>query len=85
MSSGYHNLRRPALTNNIRALGGPWFWVFVFGSFIGTEVIGAFENYWLGIWARAYENALDPQQVNVVYYLGIWIAIVLGAMVAWVG
>ncbi|WVO13290.1 hypothetical protein L204_100903 [Cryptococcus depauperatus] len=60
-----------------RTFGGPIFWFLYFGLLIGGQAMSSFENYWLGRWARAYEEAKDPKQVSVVFYLGLYFVFVL--------
>jgi len=42
----------------------------------------AFQTYWLGRWARAYNEAGDWHQVSVAYWLGLYLAWVFIALVA---
>ncbi|KAG9126177.1 hypothetical protein FRC07_004584 [Ceratobasidium sp. 392] len=61
----------PALKMFLVAFGGAGFWTAYAAGFILSDVAALFQTYWLGIWARSYENT-DPSAVNVPFYLGIY-------------
>ncbi len=44
--------------------------------------MSAFQTYWLGRWARAYNEAEDWHQVSVAYWLGLYTAWVVIGLVA---
>ncbi|KZV74802.1 P-loop containing nucleoside triphosphate hydrolase protein [Peniophora sp. CONT] len=74
-----------ALSMYLSALGGPralLFWlVFVGGLFVG-DIFRVLQTYWLGQWSEQYE--LRPvDQVNVAYYLGIFVAFLFGYIIAY--
>lgn len=43
--------------------------------------MSSFETYWLGRWARAYDQAEDPINVSVTFYLGLYFVFVLIGLV----
>lgn len=43
--------------------------------------MSSFETYWLGHWARAYEQVGDPRKVSVTFYLGLYFVFVLIGLV----
>lgn len=43
--------------------------------------MSSFETYWLGRWARAYDQAEDPTKVSVTFYLGLYFVFVLIGLV----
>ena len=47
----------------------------------GGQALSAFQTYWLGRWARAYEEAEDWHQVSVAYFLGLYVVFVLSGLV----
>ncbi|KAK8861563.1 hypothetical protein IAR55_002385 [Kwoniella newhampshirensis] len=70
-------ISRQAMITFFKTFGGPIFWFTYFGLLLGSQALVSFENYWLGIWARAYDQADDPRKVSAVYYLGLYFALVL--------
>lgn len=67
---------RRAILEYFSAAGGIFFWVSYFGIIIAGEILFAYCNFWLGVWARAYEGT-DPGSVSLPYYLGIYIGLML--------
>lgn len=58
--------------------GGPVFWMLYFVLLFSGEAMNAFQTYWLGQWARAYENAHNPKEVSISFWLGlyfVWVVI----------
>lgn len=43
--------------------------------------MSSFETYWLGRWARAYDQAEDHTDVSVTFYLGLYFVFVLIGLV----
>ena len=62
--------------------GGPIFWLLYFGLLLSGQLLSAFQTYWLGRWARAYNEADDWRKVSAVYYLGLYAALVVVGLVA---
>nr|XP_031862945.1 uncharacterized protein CI109_001420 [Kwoniella shandongensis]KAA5530017.1 hypothetical protein CI109_001420 [Kwoniella shandongensis] len=67
-------ISRQAMISYFKTFGGPIFWTIYFGLLLSSQAITAFQNYWLGLWARAYNQAEDPRQVSAVYWLGLYVA-----------
>lgn len=67
---------RRAIVQYFSSAGGIFFWAIYFGIIVLGEVLFAYCNYWLGVWARAYEGS-DPASVSLVYYLGVYICLML--------
>lgn len=65
-----------------RTFGGPVFWSLYFGLLLGGQGMAAFETYWLGRWANAYDQASDPREVSVTFWLGLYFAFVLIGVLA---
>ncbi|KAF8308383.1 hypothetical protein DL93DRAFT_2100728 [Clavulina sp. PMI_390] len=64
----------------LRKWGGFWVWVTLVTT-VGN--LGVFElclTWWLGRWGRAYD-VLPPEQVNILFYLGVYVLIVLVGIV----
>ncbi|KAF8307170.1 hypothetical protein DL93DRAFT_2171840 [Clavulina sp. PMI_390] len=59
-----------------KAMGGWSFWALYLGLASIVELLNIFQIWWLGSWGEQYE-AHSPQQVNVLYYLGIFALVVL--------
>ncbi|QRV86037.1 ABC transporter transmembrane region [Ceratobasidium sp. AG-Ba] len=58
------------------AFGGSGFWVVYIGGFLLSDILAVLQTYWLGIWARAYEN--DDGQADSVdarFYISVYSAI----------
>ncbi|KIK51558.1 hypothetical protein GYMLUDRAFT_50501 [Collybiopsis luxurians FD-317 M1] len=53
---------------------GLFFFAFI-GLFLASELSENGQIYFLGYWARQYEKVGDPSQVNVPFYLAIYVAI----------
>jgi ABC-type multidrug transport system fused ATPase/permease subunit len=67
-----------------RNFGGPVFWLTYFGLLFGAQMVSAFQTYWLGRWARAYDEA-DGRHVSAVYWLSLYIVFVLVGLVMMAG
>ncbi|OWT36272.1 ATP-binding cassette transporter [Cryptococcus neoformans] len=74
-------ISRKALFAFFRTFGGPVFWFLYFGLLVGGQAMSSFETYWLGHWARAYEQVGDPRKVSVTFYLGLYFVFVLIGLV----
>ena len=55
------------------------FWLTYFGLLLGGQLLNAFQTYWLGLWARAYDGKAE---VDVVYWLGMYFVWVLAGVLA---
>ena len=86
-SSGKRELKARLLlrADACSTFGGPVFWLLYFSLLLGGEGITAFQTYWLGRWARAYNDAEDWRQVSVVYWLGLYIVWVVTGLIAIIG
>ncbi|WVQ88009.1 hypothetical protein IAS59_001740 [Cryptococcus gattii] len=78
---GEGRISRKALFAFFRTFGGPIFWFLYFGLLVGGQAMSSFETYWLGRWARAYDQAEDPTKVSVTFYLGLYFVFVLIGLV----
>ncbi|KAG8882444.1 hypothetical protein FRB97_008260 [Tulasnella sp. 331] len=58
------------------SFGGPAFWSVVIIAFAASEVLHTVQVWWLGYWARQYENHL-PSKVNATYYLSWYTGILI--------
>lgn len=61
-------------SDQLSYFGGPVFWLLTFGLLIGGQAFSSFQTYWLGRWARAYDEAAKPEDVSIAYYLGLYVA-----------
>ncbi|KAH7100034.1 ATP-binding cassette transporter [Auriculariales sp. MPI-PUGE-AT-0066] len=70
----------PALNLYFRALGGPTFWsVFLVGLF-GASIFSIIQTYFLGYWARLYDEVSDPSEVSVLRFItGYSVLLFIGA------
>ncbi|TYJ59220.1 hypothetical protein B9479_000209 [Cryptococcus floricola] len=74
-------ISKRALFAFFRTFGGPVFWFLYFGLLVGGQAMSSFETYWLGRWARAYDESESPQDVSVAFYLGLYFVFVLIGLV----
>lgn len=74
---------RSALFEFFKVMGGPVFWTLFPISYTICEFWASAVPYWLGIWSRAYDATDDPRSVSVVYYLGIYLALMMGQVLLW--
>ena len=68
-----------------RNFGGPVFWFLFWSLLVGGQAMTAFQTYWLGRWARAYNEAADWHDVSVNFYLGlymVWVVVSLALLSA---
>ncbi|ORY22510.1 hypothetical protein BCR39DRAFT_551500 [Naematelia encephala] len=81
---GEGRISRRAMFSFFSNFGGPVFWFLYFGLLVGGQGFNAFQTWWLGRWARAFDEAQNPQQVSIPYYLGLYIVwVIIGmAMIA---
>ncbi|VDC01967.1 unnamed protein product [Peniophora sp. CBMAI 1063] len=74
-----------SLNMYLSALGGKhgtFFWLIFVGGLLTSDVFRVLQTYWLGYWSEQYE--LRPfDQVNVAYYLGVFVVFLVGYMVAY--
>ncbi|EUC62287.1 P-loop nucleoside triphosphate hydrolase, partial [Rhizoctonia solani AG-3 Rhs1AP] len=76
----------PALKLFLLAFGGVWFWVAYMTGFILADVVVLVQTYWLGVWARAYENNPGHSElVNVSYYLAVYGIVCFAGMIFYNG
>ncbi|WWC60298.1 uncharacterized protein I303_102867 [Kwoniella dejecticola CBS 10117] len=76
-------ISKRALISFFSTFGGPIFWLLYFILVLGGQGFNAFQTYWLGRWARAYEESEHPERVSAVYYLGlyiVWVLLSLGSL-----
>ncbi|KAH7097832.1 ATP-binding cassette transporter [Auriculariales sp. MPI-PUGE-AT-0066] len=59
----------PALNMYFQALGGAIFWVVFLSGMFGADLLTILQTYYLGYWARQYEEVDDPQDVPVPKFL----------------
>ncbi|KAH7102271.1 ATP-binding cassette transporter [Auriculariales sp. MPI-PUGE-AT-0066] len=59
----------PALNLYFQALGGAIFWVVFLSGMFGADLLTILQTYFLGYWARQYEEVDDPQDVPVQKFL----------------
>lgn len=78
-------ISKRAMISFFRNFGGPIFWLIYLGLLGGGQAISAFQTYWLGRWAKAYEGHTT---VSIPYFLGLyvlWVIVGLAASAAsWV-
>ncbi|WVQ93407.1 hypothetical protein IAU59_000477 [Kwoniella sp. CBS 9459] len=80
---GEGRISKRAMVSFFSTFGGPIFWLLYFIFLLGGQGFNAFQTYWLGRWARAYDEAGNPKDVSAVYYLGlyvVWVVISLGSL-----
>ncbi|KAJ7690181.1 hypothetical protein B0H17DRAFT_1331449 [Mycena rosella] len=68
----------------LSSLGGQYplfFFTFFTGGLLFQQSLGAFRTWMLGYWARQYDE-LPAEEVNVVFYLSIFVGIVLASSVS---
>ncbi|WVQ74599.1 hypothetical protein IAR50_004200 [Cryptococcus sp. DSM 104548] len=70
-------ISKHAFITFFRMFGGPVFWLTYFGLLFGGQAMSSFQTYWLGRWARAYDESTDAHLVSVSYYLGLYFVFVL--------
>ncbi|ODO04635.1 hypothetical protein I350_05244 [Cryptococcus amylolentus CBS 6273] len=70
-------ISKHAFITFFRMFGGPIFWLTYFGLLFGGQAMSSFQTYWLGRWARAYDESSDANLVSVSYYLGLYFVFVL--------
>lgn len=63
-------ISRRALFSFFSNFGGPMFWFLYFGMMFVGQALNAFQNYWLGRWAKAYDV---PGEVSIPYFLGLYV------------
>ncbi|WWC68639.1 uncharacterized protein I206_102570 [Kwoniella pini CBS 10737] len=76
-------ISKRAMISFFSTFGGPIFWLLYFILILGGQGFSAFQTYWLGRWARAYEESEHPERVSAVYYLGlyiVWVLLSLGSL-----
>lgn len=57
--------------------GGPIFWITYFALLVAAQILTAFQTWWLGRWARAYDEATPNHPVSAVYWLTLYIVFVV--------
>ncbi|ORX36515.1 hypothetical protein BD324DRAFT_651753 [Kockovaella imperatae] len=73
-------ISKKAMFSFFSNFGGPVFWLTFWFLLIGGQAVVAYQSYWLGRWARAYQQAADWHDVSIKYYLGfymIWVAVAI--------
>lgn len=74
-------ISRRALKSFFSTFGGPYFWVVYFGLLFAGQGMTAFQTWWLGRWAEAYDEVSDPTLVSVPYWLGLYMVwVVIGVL-----
>lgn len=74
-------ISRRALKSFFSNFGGPFFWIIYFGLLFAGQGMTAFQTWWLGRWAGAYDDVSDPSQVSVPFWLGLYMAwVILGVL-----
>jgi ABC-type multidrug transport system fused ATPase/permease subunit len=74
-------ISRRALKSFFSMFGGPVFWSIYFGLLFAGQVMASFQTWWLGRWARAYDEVPDPDMVSVPFWLGLYMAwVVIGIL-----
>ncbi|KAI0028294.1 hypothetical protein K488DRAFT_80756 [Vararia minispora EC-137] len=74
-----------ALNIFFSALGGNFplfFWIVFLGGLVMNDVFSSLQTYWMGHWAEAYRFK-DPSEIDIVYYLGVYILLVIGVMITY--
>ena len=74
---GEGRISKRAMFSFFNNFGGPFFWVIYFGLLIAGQGVSVFQTWWLGIWAKAYDEH-DWKDVSIPYYLGlytVWVVI----------
>ncbi|WRT65691.1 uncharacterized protein IL334_002636 [Kwoniella shivajii] len=80
---GEGRISKKAMISFFKTFGGPIFWLTYFSLLLSGQGFNSFQTYWLGRWARAYEEYEDPTKVSAVYYLGlyiVWVLLSLGSL-----
>ncbi|BEJ16010.1 hypothetical protein CspHIS471_0506150 [Cutaneotrichosporon sp. HIS471] len=66
-------ISRRALMSFFGTFGGPSFWIIYFALLFGGQAMASFQTWWLGRWAKAYEEVPDPDWVSVPFWLGLYV------------
>lgn len=66
-------ISRRALYSFFGTFGGPTYWFIYFALLVGGQALAAFQTFWLGLWAKAYERASDPADVSPTFWLGLYV------------
>jgi len=75
-------ISRKALLSFFSHFGGGVYWTVFFGLVLAGQGLTAYQTLWLGHWSSAYAEAERPEDVSVVYWLGLYIVWVLAGLVA---
>ncbi|KAL7418721.1 hypothetical protein Q5752_006404 [Cryptotrichosporon argae] len=78
-------ISKRAMFSFFRMFGGPVFWSLYFGLLVAGHALSTFQNYWLGRWAHAYDEAADPRDVPVAFWLGSYVLVVLVSVAMFAG
>ncbi|KAL6299635.1 multidrug resistance-associated ABC transporter [Sparassis latifolia] len=73
----------PALKMFFANLSGGYhvlFWFALLGSLLSASVLHTLQAWWLGYWARQYEDH-DASDIHVSYYLSMYAVVLLGLLV----
>lgn len=71
-------ISKRAMLSFFSNFGGPVFWLIYFGLLFGGQGLNAFQTYWLGRWAKAYDV---PGQVSIPYFLGLYVVWVVVGLI----
>ncbi|KAF8309911.1 hypothetical protein DL93DRAFT_2230628 [Clavulina sp. PMI_390] len=65
-------------------VGNPAFWATWWGLNLINETFVVILTWWLGMWALAYQEAKDPSEVSVPFYMSRYLGIILISLVNYV-
>ncbi|KAG8995370.1 hypothetical protein FRB90_000200, partial [Tulasnella sp. 427] len=60
--------------------GGALFWTAFTLAMCGSEVVNILQTWWLGYWARQYQEHAHPWEVKDQWYLGIYGALIVASI-----
>ncbi|EIW66578.1 hypothetical protein TREMEDRAFT_65446 [Tremella mesenterica DSM 1558] len=74
---GEGRISRKALVSFFSTFGGPVFWLTYIFLLTSGQAMSAFQTWWLGRWAKEYDNVTDTRQVSIIFWLGLYFVWVL--------
>lgn len=72
-------ISKKAMFSFFSEFGGKVFWVLYLTLLVSGQALSAFQTYWLGKWAKAYDA---PGTISIPYFLGLYVVWVVVGLVA---